>query len=72
VALIYSLDTFLPIVNLHQEENWHPNDSATCVIGEKQLPCGFILRGYLWLQIMMGWLLTTLGVAAVTGLVRKD
>ena len=69
--LIYSLDTFLPIVDLDQASKWQPNDHRTCSSFDRGVPCGLLLRWYLWVQILMGWLLTTLGVAAITGLVRR-
>ena len=69
--LIYSLDTFLPIVDLDQAQTWRPDDRARCRRLGRELPCGLAVRWYLWVQILMGWVLTTLGVAALTGLVRK-
>ncbi len=30
------------------------------------------LRVFGWVQILLGWLFATMGIAAVTGLVRKD
>jgi hypothetical protein len=54
----YSLDAFLPIINLHQEESRVPRDLGWNV--------------YLWVHIALGWLLTTLAVAGVSGIVRKD
>jgi hypothetical protein len=30
------------------------------------------LRWFLWVQILLGWLLATLFLAGVTGIVRKD
>jgi hypothetical protein len=54
---IYSLDVLLPVVNLHQEEFWIPQGVA---------------RWWAWFSILAGWLLTTVVVAAVSGLLRKD
>lgn len=70
--LIYSLDTFLPIVDLDQAQTWRPDDRARCTRLGRELPCGLAVHWYLWVQILMGWVLTTLGVAALTGLVRKS
>ncbi len=56
-ALVYSLDTFVPLVDLHQ--------------AKYRLPTGPGLRLYLWIHISSGWLLTTLLVVGLTGLVRK-
>jgi hypothetical protein len=57
-AFAYSLDVFLPIVDLHQESAWAP-DAAW-------------VQYYQYFHILMGWVLTTLGVAGFTGLVRND
>ena len=63
-AFVYSLDTFLPIVNLHQEEHWLPDATSSW---------GKALRAYLWFHILMGWALTTLGIAGATSrLVRRE
>lgn len=59
----YSVDVFLPIVDLHQEDAWKPNLAT--------VP-GIIVQYYMYFQILAGWFFTTLAVAAVTGLVRSD
>jgi hypothetical protein len=60
--LMYSIDTFLPIIDFHQESYWLPNPSTALGRG---------IRIYLWFHIGMGWALTTLAVIGFTGLVRK-
>jgi hypothetical protein len=73
--LLYSLDAFLPFVNLHQEHYWWPNSKASgdCVIlGRKFRLRGSLVRHYLWLQIFSGWLLSAILIAGVTGLMRSD
>ena len=73
--LLYSLDAFLPFVNLHQEHYWWPNSKAAgdCVIlGYKFRLRGSLVRHYLWLQIFSGWLLSAILIAGVTGLMRND
>jgi len=69
----YSCDTFFPIVNLYQARYYTP--SPNC--GPEIMPgtviewrTGNVLRFYLWLHIAMGWILTTLLVVGLTGLVR--
>ncbi len=57
-ALVYTIDAFLPIIDLGQASAWTPQ--------------GFWPNFTLWMEISFGWLLTTLGVVAVTGLVRRD
>jgi hypothetical protein len=73
--LLYSLDAFLPFVNLHQEHYWWPNSKAIgdCVVfGYKFSLRGSLVRHYLWLQIFSGWLLSAILIAGVTGLMRSD
>jgi len=61
-APMYSIDVFLPIVDFHQEGSWRP-DTATML--------GRFVRYYLWLHITLGWVLTTLWVAGLSGLVKR-
>ncbi len=73
--LLYSLDVFIPFVNLHQEHYWWPNtdSSGECFIGGIRLKLrGSTVRAYLWLQIIAGWLLSAIFIAGVTGLIRND
>jgi hypothetical protein len=71
--ILYSLDLFLPFVNLHQEHYWWPDADARgeCVIFGRSIQCdGAVLRRYFWIQIVAGWLLSAIFVAGVTGLIR--
>jgi hypothetical protein len=72
---IYSIDTFLPIVELGQKSYWAPNANsgfqAKFSLIEFKFTWGSALRVYLWLHILLGWFFTTLWVAGFTGLVRK-
>ncbi|NEP83400.1 MAG: hypothetical protein F6K39_37840 [Okeania sp. SIO3B3] len=69
---LYSLDTFIPIVDLHQQTYWLPNSQK----GEEiplilfKVKAGRLLRWYLWVHIIFGWILTSLWVAGFSGLVR--
>ncbi|HEU5319864.1 MAG TPA: hypothetical protein VFX28_03630, partial [Methylomirabilota bacterium] len=66
----YSLDTFLPIIDLQQAAHWLPSGGAgPRVLG---LPAGSWLWIYHWLHTVLGWALTTLAVAGFSGLVRRD
>lgn len=56
-ALIYSLDTFVPLIDLHQ--------------AKYRLPTWWWLRWYLWFHIICGWALTTLLVVGLSGLVHQ-
>ena len=73
--LLYSLDAFLPFVNLHQEHYWWPDATATgecALLGRSITVRGRTLRYYLWLQIVAGWLLSAIFIAGITGLLRND
>ncbi len=60
--LAYSLDVFLPIVDLHQESHWLPRTEGW----------GWGVWIYLWLHIGAGWVLTTLAVLGLSGVIKKD
>lgn len=60
-APVYTLDTFLPIINLGEKDHWMPN--------AHQGGFGKFLRGYLWVHIGLGWLLTTLFVTGLASVV---
>ncbi len=62
-SLGYSLDTFLPIINLRQKDLWIPDSRSEA---------GRWLQYYNWLHVGIGWVLITLGVAGFTGLVRRE
>jgi hypothetical protein len=75
-SLVYSLDVLLPIVDLHQESYWLP---STRRVGQTGGPNPFIppmgayfVKVWFWIQIGLGWLLTSFLVAGVTGLIKRD
>jgi len=73
--LLFSLDVFLPFVNLHQEHYWWPNAAwagETSLAGRRLRVSGRWVLYYLWMQIIAGWLLSAIFVAGVTGLIRND
>ena len=73
--LLYSLDVFLPFVNLHQEHYWWPKPGSSGefrAVGMTFTFRGSVVRYYLWAQIIAGWLLSAIFVAGVTGLMRND
>jgi sRNA-binding regulator protein Hfq len=72
-SFVYSVDTFVPLVDLRQAEYWLPNANR----GPEMLTSrwfkvcgGGLLYVYLVLHIGFGWVLTTLLVIGLTGLVR--
>lgn len=63
-AIVYSLETFLPLVDLKQGSNWTPAHRD----GDWR---GGFLRRYQWIHILAGWVFTTMFVAGLTGLITK-
>jgi hypothetical protein len=73
--LLYSLDVFLPFVNLHQEHYWWPDAQASgrySALGVPVRLTGALVLYYLWAQIIAGWLLSAIFIAGVTGLLRNE
>ncbi|MEK6676631.1 MAG: hypothetical protein AABZ47_13385 [Planctomycetota bacterium] len=75
-AFFYSLDEFVPLVNLRQGDFWIPNFNQDVLTGKGfgAWVCYFyalFLRVYLWVHILAGWTLTTLFVGGLTGLIRR-
>jgi hypothetical protein len=68
-AVIYSLENFLPLVDLHQGTYWRPNPHHGSG-GQLRAFSGRLLRWYLWVHILAGWILTPLLAAGLSGLVR--
>lgn len=60
---IYSADLFLPFVDLAQDGYWMPSSTGRV---------GRLLTAYMWLHITLGWFLSAIGVAAVTGLIKRE
>jgi hypothetical protein len=54
----YSLDLFLPVVNLHIDEDWQPN--------------GLGREIYAVVHSMVGWILAPLLLASLTGIIRRE
>ena len=78
--LVYSLENSVPLIKLGQVDRWQPNPTGQ-VSGRAAQPWywraqSFILQGrflmcFRWGQMMAGWLLATLFVAGLTGIVRR-
>jgi hypothetical protein len=80
-ALTYSLENSFPPVKLGQQDYWQPDPSpddtarfrASCVGSLAPFVISAkTLRIFRLVQIVLGWFFATMGVAAVTGLVRAD
>ena len=79
-AFVYSLENFLPVVELGQDPYWRPNPrhalgGSTHRSGRgaasKTVPAA-LLRWYLWAHIIAGWMITPLLFAGLSGLVRPN
>jgi hypothetical protein len=77
-SFVYSLENFLPVVDLHQGTYWRPNPHHRPAktrgpfkwLGET-MPAA-LLRWYLWVHILAGWTITPLLFAGLAGLLRND
>ena len=67
--LVYSIENALPLVKLGQIENWQPDPSPSGQ--DSLLSKPRLLFGFQRLQVLLGWMLATLFVAGVTGIVQK-
>jgi hypothetical protein len=63
-ALSYAVDLVVPIVSLGQEAAWAPSTTRG--------PWGWWLWWARWWLIALGWIVTAIGAAAVTGVIRRD
>mgnify|MGYP001628227307 CR=1 FL=1 len=59
----YAADLLVPIVNLGQEDAWGPSTSRS--------PWGWHGWWIRWVAKITGWVITALGAAAVTGVIRR-
>jgi len=62
-AWAYSIDAFIPFLDLVLEHYWIPNADAGWA--------GALLRIYLWIHIGVGWILSTLFLTGLTGIIRR-
>lgn len=72
-ALALSFDTFVPLIRLPLVSSWRTDDSFAhrfSRVRALKLPLGRMLRWYLWVHTVAGWILTSLLIAGVAGLVR--
>lgn len=63
-AFYYAIDTVIPIISLGQEVAWAPSTNRG--------PWGWRLWWLRYWLIILGWIVTAIGAAAVTGIIRKD
>jgi hypothetical protein len=71
--IVYSTETFVPLLKLGLRDYWTPNSSYSVPVNLIVTACpigGFHLLVYLWIHITAGWVLTTLWVGGFSGLVK--
>ena len=72
-ALPYSLENSFPLVKLGVQDKWGPGpDEQANTSRDAGWISPRLLRRFQWAQICIGWILATLFVAGVTGVIRKD
>jgi hypothetical protein len=62
--LAWSFDVFVPLVDIGQKSAWAPSTSRG--------PWGRFLWWWRWVLEVTGWIVTALGAAAITGLIRRE
>jgi hypothetical protein len=70
-SLLYSFDTFLPVVDFQVADYWLPTAYYPEGGNVKFSWPGFWLCCYRWVLIVGGWLVTTFFLAALGGIVRR-
>lgn len=69
--LMYAIDEFVPVLDLHMKKYWRPDANKSGKLLRFIPVRGDFVRGYMWVHICLGWILTTLLVVGLTGLVKK-
>lgn len=63
-AVAYAADLVVPLISLGQEDAWAPSTSRS--------PLGWFGWWLRWVAKTLGWIVTALAAAALTGIIRKD
>jgi hypothetical protein len=79
-SFVYSLENFLPLIDLGERTSWYVRSSGTneenhCLWPKPPRQSGWLvsyLRSLLWIHSILGWFVAGMFVAGITGLVRKD
>jgi hypothetical protein len=72
-SFTYSIESFIPLLKFDQASNWAPNanrGAEQCIFGWEVGKTGGFLRAYLCVHIVLGWILTSLWIGALTGLLK--
>ena len=72
-AFMYSLDTFIPIVDFHQVKYRLPNAQMVPEADKKvwQVRSGSLLLAWFWIEVGAGWVITSVLIVGLTGFVRS-
>ena len=62
----FSADVFIPLFALHQEPFWYPQPRPDAC-----LFCRAFLLGWYWFQVLAGWVLTSIFVLTITGILQQ-
>ena len=60
----YGFDVVIPIIDFGQTDAWAPSTTRG--------PWGWHLWWGRWVLSVMGWIVTALGAAAITGIIRRE
>jgi hypothetical protein len=63
----HALDVLVPMVDLGQQQKWLPTPTAF-----PNVLVGWLVLGWYWLTILAGWLLATVALAGMTGVLHRD
>lgn len=63
-AFAYAVDVVIPIINFGQTDAWAPSTERE--------DWGRFLWWWQWVMTTLGWIVTALGAAAITGIIRQD
>ncbi len=63
-SVLDSIDLFVPVLDLHQDKFWELRTGTFAIY--------WFYRFYSWMHIMLGWIVSTLVVVALTGIIRRD
>ena len=67
--LMFSVDVFTPSAVFHQEDSWGPRSGGGDWL-DFDFDILWLLTLWYWLEVAMGWILTSLFLLSVTGLLR--
>lgn len=70
--LAYSVDLFIPFLDLSQVRFWVPDMRSNSHLTESGCCSAVLVRLYYWFHISVGWLFSTLVAASLVGLVKRE